>query len=226
MTCGIGVAVKLGAYKETFSPNILLVSPLTEGKMTIRQRVIAISVAGALLLAGFAFGRVSDPPKTTAAEENKSALTTPVNPAQNTTPEAAKEDQAFFLSDFKTGYTEGYSAGVAGQTANTVNTNRAGYNDGFKQGFADGYKSRLNPQATQTVVTSTGTRLASRPVVYRSAPERKRNSTLKKVLTIAAPAAIGAGIGGAVGGGKGAGVGALLGGGGGALYTLIKDRNK
>jgi hypothetical protein len=42
------------------------------------------------------------------------------------------------------------------------------------------------------------------------------------ILRIAAPAAIGAGIGGIAKGGKGAGIGALLGGGGGALYHLIK----
>jgi len=42
------------------------------------------------------------------------------------------------------------------------------------------------------------------------------------ILRIAAPAAIGAGIGGIAGGGKGAGIGALIGGGGGALYHLIK----
>ena len=42
------------------------------------------------------------------------------------------------------------------------------------------------------------------------------------ILRIAAPAAIGAGIGAIANGGKGAGIGALLGGGGGALYQLIK----
>jgi len=46
------------------------------------------------------------------------------------------------------------------------------------------------------------------------------------ILTIAAPAAIGAGIGGIARGGKGAGIGALLGGGGGALYHLYKNRRR
>jgi hypothetical protein len=194
--------------------------------MTNRQRVIAIGLAGTLLVAGFAFGRVSDPPKSTAAEENKVALTPSASPTPDATAQAAKEDQAFFLNDFKLGYTEGYNAGLSGQASSTVNTTRAGYNDGFKQGFADGYKARVNPQAPPTIVAAApATQLAPRRVVYRSEP-RRRSSTLKKVLTIAAPAAIGAGIGGAVGGGKGAGVGALLGGGGGALYTLIKDRNR
>jgi len=46
------------------------------------------------------------------------------------------------------------------------------------------------------------------------------------LLTIGAPAAIGAGLGALFGGGKGAGVGALLGGGGGAAYYLIKHRRR
>ena len=56
---------------------------------------------------------------------------------------------------------------------------------------------------------------------YRRAP---RSSKLRTALTIAAPAALGAGVGAWAGGKKGAGVGALLGGGGGALYHLFKSR--
>jgi hypothetical protein len=44
------------------------------------------------------------------------------------------------------------------------------------------------------------------------------------ILRIAAPAAIGAGIGAIAGGKRGAGAGALIGGGGGALYHLLKHR--
>lgn len=54
----------------------------------------------------------------------------------------------------------------------------------------------------------------------------RRNSTRNLVLTVAAPAAIGAGIGAIAGGGKGAGIGALVGGGGGALYYLLKHRGR
>jgi hypothetical protein len=46
------------------------------------------------------------------------------------------------------------------------------------------------------------------------------------ILTIAGPAAIGAGIGAIARGGKGAGIGALLGGGGGVLYHLYKNRSR
>lgn len=56
--------------------------------------------------------------------------------------------------------------------------------------------------------------------------KQRRNSKTKTILRIAAPAAIGAGIGALAGGKKGAGVGALLGGGGGALYHLYKSRNR
>lgn len=54
----------------------------------------------------------------------------------------------------------------------------------------------------------------------------RRNSTRDAVLTVAAPAAIGAGIGAIAGGGKGAGIGALVGGGGGALFYLLKHRGR
>lgn len=58
------------------------------------------------------------------------------------------------------------------------------------------------------------------------APSYRGHSTRNLVLTVAAPAAIGAGIGAIAGGGKGAGVGALVGGGGGALYYLIKHHGR
>jgi hypothetical protein len=151
--------------------------------------------------------------------ESKLASTTP-----NAAPvAAAPEAQSFYLNDFKSGYSDGYNSGLTGQGA-ALATTRAGYNEGFKTGFADGYQSRADVPATTAGI-------APQRVVYRSSgrgratfSERKRNSTLKTVLTIAAPAALGAGVGGAFGGKKGAGVGALLGGGGGALYHLIKNR--
>jgi hypothetical protein len=196
--------------------------------MSRKNKIIGIAIATVLLLGGFAFGRFSDTPGTNAAEENKAA----VNPSPAGSPlatAAAKEDQQFYLSDFKTGYTDGYNAGLSSDQTSVVATNRTGYNDGYKEGYTDGYQARVNPQ--QTVVTTVArpaTRVVQREreVVYRSAPARKKNSTLKTVLTIAAPAAVGAGVGGAVGGGKGAGVGALIGGGGGALYHLIKNRDQ
>lgn len=52
------------------------------------------------------------------------------------------------------------------------------------------------------------------------------HSTRNMILRIAAPAAIGAGVGALLGGKKGAGVGALLGGGGGAIYHLTRNRSR
>lgn len=51
-------------------------------------------------------------------------------------------------------------------------------------------------------------------------------STGRALLTIGAPAAVGAGVGALLSGKKGAAVGALLGGGGGAAYYLIKRRDR
>jgi hypothetical protein len=51
-------------------------------------------------------------------------------------------------------------------------------------------------------------------------------STGRALLTVGAPAAIGAGVGALMGGKKGAVVGALLGGGGGAAYYLIRNRGR
>jgi len=53
-----------------------------------------------------------------------------------------------------------------------------------------------------------------------------RHSTRDALLTVAAPAAVGAGIGAIAAGGKGAGVGALIGGGGGALFYLLNHRGR
>ncbi|MBO0726716.1 MAG: hypothetical protein J2P52_14025 [Blastocatellia bacterium] len=202
--------------------------------MTKSQRILAIILGAAMLISGFAFGRMAETPKTTA-EESKAALATAPSPLNSPSPEAspatstettaaASENQAFYLSDFKTGYTDGYNAGVSGQSSSIASSTRAGYNDGFKDGYADGFQAQAK-QATARPVA----RAAQQEVVYRpsGAPARRSgNSKLKTVLTIAAPAAIGAGIGAAAGGGRGAAAGALIGGGGGALYHLIKNRNR
>jgi hypothetical protein len=202
--------------------------------MTKSQRILAIVLGAAMLISGFAFGRMAETPKTTA-EESKAALATTASPSSSPLPEAspvasaettaaASENQAFYLSDFKTGYTDGYNAGKSGQSSSVTNTTRAGYNDGFKNGYADGFQARAKQGVAQPA-----SRAARQEVVYRSSGgsvRRRGDSKLKTVLTIAAPAAIGAGIGAAAGGGRGAAAGALIGGGGGALYHVIKNRNR
>jgi cytoskeletal protein RodZ len=204
--------------------------------MTKSQRMFAIIIAAAMLISGFAFGRMAETPKTTA-EESKAALATSSTSSpspESTSPattEAASENKAFYLTDFKTGYSEGYNAGLNGQSSSVTNTARAGYNDGFKDGYADGYQALAKQQTTNASARPVvaPNRVAQQSVVYRpsGAPVRRRGSSkLKTALTIAAPAAIGAGIGAAAGGGRGAAAGALIGGGGGALYHLIKNRNR
>ena len=199
------------------------------------KRMVAIVIVAALLISGYAFARMAETPKTTA-EESKAALATsplsspsPVSTSTATT-EAASESKAFYLTDFKTGYSDGYNAGLNGQSSSVTNTTRAGYNDGFKDGYADGYQALAKQQTTRASAGPVGstTRVAQQSIVYRpsGAPVRRRGSSkLKTALTIAAPAAIGAGIGAAAGGGRGAAAGALIGGGGGALYHLLKNRN-
>ena len=206
--------------------------------MTKAQRAVAIALSGVLSLAGFVFGRVTRTESTTAApaasETRLATNGTPVNFATGTT----QESQTFYLSDYKTGYAEGYNSSATGQGAGIAYTARPGYNDGFKQGFADAYQAQVSPQAAQFSAAPVAAAPVAQRVVYRTARgsrrsyasrpvyyERKRSSKLKTALTIAAPAAIGAGVGALVGGKKGAGVGALFGGGGGALYHLFKNRD-
>jgi hypothetical protein len=189
--------------------------------MTRKNKIVAIAIASSLMIGGFAFGQLANTPKSTAAEDNKASVQPSASPLPD---QAAKEAEQFYLSDFKTGYNDGYNAGLTTEPSTVISTQRAGYNDGYKAGYTDGYKARVAPPPT--VVTTNPVRV-QREVVYRPAPApRRKGSKLNTVLQIAAPAAIGAGIGGAVGGGKGAGVGALLGGGGGAVYTLIKNRER
>lgn len=113
-------------------------------------------------------------------------------------------------------------------TATTSGATPTNYEDGYRAGYRDGHQDCATPQNTSSVRrTSYARRYAPRTRVagarYYSAP-RRGHSTRNMILRIAAPAAIGAGIGAIAKGGKGAGIGALLGGGGGALYHLIKHR--
>ncbi|MFN0086292.1 MAG: hypothetical protein ACKVX9_12970 [Blastocatellia bacterium] len=186
------------------------------------QRLMAVALASAILLGGFAFGRMSDSPQTNAAEENKAAA----NQLQTTQPQqAAAENQTFYLTDYKTGYNDGFNAGTGSPSATAIQTDRMGYNDGYKEGYADAIQTKAAPQAARMAGAPVA-RIAQPGVEYRSAQPRRGNSKLKTALTIAAPAAIGAGIGVAAGGGKGAAAGALIGGGGGALYHVIKNRKE
>lgn len=201
--------------------------------MTRVQRFISLALSGVLLISGFAIGRWTTPTTASANESGTVATVTPT-PVPMAMPASNSEASSFYLSDYKTGYNDGYNASVTGQGSGVANSSRPGYNEGFKEGYANGYQTRLRPQPVQLNAFAPVERVEAAPVrrssnystvdrtVYY---ERKpRNSKLKTALTIAAPAAVGAGIGALAGGKKGAGVGALIGGGGGALYHLFKNR--
>jgi hypothetical protein len=132
----------------------------------------------------------------------------------------------------------------SGQT-NATDATSSTYDEGYRSGYQDGRRECEQLRAARGASsTSTGhaaryysTRSTRRYYASRSyarrgvagvsyvAP-RRSHSTRNMLLTIAAPAALAAGIGGIAGGGRGAGIGALLGGGGGALYYLIKHRQQ
>lgn len=124
-------------------------------------------------------------------------------------------------------------SGAANETQPGTGETQSGYEDGYRAGYRDGRQDWASPQNASSVRRTSSVkrtyypRLATTRVAgarYYARP-RRGHSTRNMILTIAAPAAIGAGIGGIVRGGKGAGIGALIGGGGGALYHLIKHRN-
>jgi hypothetical protein len=99
------------------------------------------------------------------------------------------------------------------------------FEDGYRAGYRDGHQDcGSTNQVTRTRYTPRA-RYAPRVRVAGAryyAEGRRGHSTRNMILRIAAPAALGAGIGAIAGGGKGAGAGALIGGGAGALYHLVK----
>jgi hypothetical protein len=117
---------------------------------------------------------------------------------------------------------------------------RSGYEDGYKAGYRDGHQDCTSADSSAATAGSayySGHPRATRAYYARSprrvrvagtryTAEHRGHSTRNMILTIAGPAAVGAGIGGIIRGGKGAGIGALLGGGGGALYYLAKHRRR
>ena len=200
--------------------------------MTRTQRVAAIVMCGVLLISGFAFGRLTKP-ATTGAESAPPSSATPGTESASLANTAPSQSHSFYLSDYQTGYNEGYDSALKGSATGQATTPRAGYNEGFKQGWTDGFQSVRGEQTASYLPSDQQAPVKTRYIYHGNTryvthtvyTRRPGPSKLRTALTIAAPAAIGAGIGGIAGGGKGAGIGALLGGGGGALYHLFKYRN-
>jgi hypothetical protein len=101
------------------------------------------------------------------------------------------------------------------------------YENGYRAGYRDSQRDCASTRTVARTRYSSRSHYAPRARVagarYYAEP-RRGHSTRDMILRIAAPAAIGAGIGAIAGGGKGAGAGALIGGGGGALYHLLRHR--
>ena len=121
------------------------------------------------------------------------------------------------------------------ESADSTSSNSTSYEEGYRAGYRDGNQD-CGAMRNTAVATTVVRRARSTPRSYAPrtrvagaryyAEPRRSHSTRDMILTIAAPAAIGAGIGGIARGGKGAGIGALIGGGGGALYHLYKNRRR
>ena len=206
--------------------------------MTKIQRFTSLGLAVALLLSAFAVGRwtTSDTASADAVAATFVPASQPMTSPAVASPVETVENSKFYLSDYKTGYNDGFSNAKTGQGTGVLDSSRPGYNEGFKEGYANAHQGQtqatVQPQPVRVINTTvnrtvpvrrtiTNYRTVERPV-YRET--RARNSKLKTALTIAAPAAVGAGIGALAGGKKGAGIGALIGGGGGALYHFWKKR--
>ncbi|MEK6302356.1 MAG: hypothetical protein AABO41_16725 [Acidobacteriota bacterium] len=100
------------------------------------------------------------------------------------------------------------------------------FEDGYRAGYRDAQRdcaASSQPVARTRYATRSRPRVRVAGARYYAEP-RRGHSTRDMILRIAAPAAIGAGIGAIAGGKRGAGAGALIGGGGGALYHLLKHR--
>jgi len=169
--------------------------------MLVQKSKSFITVLLAVALLGAWFAAESEP-----ARKTNLAL---AQTGETTQPTAAANDSAATSSSD--------ASSVRGST----------YEDGYRAGYRDGH------QDCGSTAQVTGSRYTPRA---RYAPRarvagvryynegRRGHSTRNMILRIAAPAAIGAGIGAIAGGGKGAGAGALIGGGAGAIYHLVKHK--
>src|SRR5262249_45386619 len=145
-------------------------------------------------------------------------------------PSAAAQPAAFTTESAQSATPQPASAyDSSTSTANNAQTGGSSYEEGYRVGYRDGHQ---DCSTTASAQTSSGrhsyyaphhrrVRVAGATYYAAGAAPHRGHSTRNMILRIAAPSAIGAGIGASANGGKGAGIGALIGGGGGALYQLI-----
>src|SRR5262249_47632175 len=167
-----------------------------------------------------------DAPPVAAATESSQLATVP-----GTISQVRQDSTASTSPDAQGASAQSSRAGVQYEGADTT---KAGYDEGYRIGYQDGERdcqqshaaarASVRPatryyssRSTRHYYTTRSTARSGVAGVAYAAPRRKDHSTRNMILTVAAPAALAAGIGGIAGGGKGAGIGALIGGGGGAL---------
>jgi hypothetical protein len=145
--------------------------------------------------------------------QNQGMNKAPVALAQTSNP-ANSADQASSVPEVST--VQQSDPGASGTT----------FDEGYRAGYRDAQQdcSEARSVARTRVSSRSAPRVRVAGARYYAEP-RKNHSTRNMILRIAAPAAIGAGIGAIAGGKRGAGAGALIGGGGGALYHLLRHRN-
>lgn len=184
---------------------------------------------------------------------DSSALQASVLASSNTAqPNNAEALSDAYLGDYKTGYADGFNAGVASLAypdGSQMASSARGYLDGFAQGYSDGQNQQasLRNQLCDKNAASQGAEGSHSSASQQAASSRRGGearvlgdraynnetrartvdrgigSTARKALLIGGGAAVGAGLGGAIGGGKGAAIGALVGGGAGT-YMAVKKK--
>ncbi len=181
-----------------------------------------------------------------AMTEHRSATTTATQanaPVPITDTAYAAESGGYseaYLGDFKSGYADGFNAGVSGYSFpddSSMTSNARGYLDGYSQGFTDGQsqqatlRNRLCDQASAAVISSApavygqpsryarSTRTATTRTLgdraynnnYNYNPAPRENLGIGSTARKALLIAGGAGAGAGLGGAIGGGKGALIG---------------
>jgi len=181
---------------------------------TIKQKALSIALPLALVASGVSLDRLLQPSSASATTASQSFL-----PPANVPQAAQFEPAANFIP----------AVAPLAVGAEQRFSNADEFRSGYREGFNDGLEAQANRNEGTVGTQPTAYRQRVRPVYYaapyRPARRSRMGSKTRMALRIAAPAAIGAGIGALAGGGKGAGVGALIGGGSGAIYHLWKNRH-
>jgi hypothetical protein len=214
------------------------------GEMTNQHKIIAAIIIGVLAVAGVSAFNNSSSPTVSSDKQVASVSTANTNPSGANA--SAETNSYAYISDFKTGYSDGYSEGVSGYAypdQSLLANSTRGYTDGFSQGYNDGQSQQAalaNKLCSQASVSMGGEGV--RPQSYSSgggsssgsapssgvlgAREEKvdngLSTNMRRALLIGGGAAAGAGLGGAFGGKKGALIGALAGGGTGTALAFTK----